>query len=272
VDLRRHGYQMNTYDPDRRRFMSMPNPGGYEKKALPQRAQWLKPAPAESSPWFFEVATGKWNRKRTDSAGPKSGFGDTFHYVPSLKKAFFAHNSKEVAIYDCTGDKWERPAVTGPVPPFGIDATSCVDTKRDRIYIGGGSYPVAPAGTNGFRIYDLRSNTWIDPKPKGAPARGSNNYPTMNALMVYDAGRDVVLLFVHSSHYNKGEWLGLYVYDPEANTWTDEPLPLPEKLAQDRRPKNGFYSADHNAVVLHSAGDSRDDGVIWVYRHKSEKK
>jgi hypothetical protein len=179
--------------------MSMPNPGGYEKKALPQRERWVKGAPSQASPWFFESRTGRWNRSRTETAGPKSGFGDTFHYVPSLKKAFFAHGSKEVAIYDAGANAWEIPAVTGPTPPFGIDATSCVDTKRDRVYIGGGSYPVAPQGTNAFRYYDLKSNAWVDPQPKGAPCRGSNSYPTKNALMVYDPGNDVVLLIVHSS-------------------------------------------------------------------------
>src|SRR6185295_8136701 len=93
-----HGYQMNTYDSDRKRFMSMPNPGGYEKKALPQRERWVKLPPAESSPWFFESLTGKWNRTKTAAAAPKSGFGDTFHYIPSMKKAFFAHASREVFL------------------------------------------------------------------------------------------------------------------------------------------------------------------------------
>src|SRR6185503_12168491 len=101
-----------------------------------------KPAPADASPWFFDSLSGKWARTKTETPCPKSGFGDTFHYLPSLKKAFFAHGSKEVAIYDPAANKWERPAAGGPLPPFGIDATSCVDTKRDRVYIGGGSYPV----------------------------------------------------------------------------------------------------------------------------------
>jgi len=267
-----HGYQMNTYDTDRRSFMSMPNHHGYEKKALPQREKWNQPAPADASPWFFESRTGKWNRTKTGTSCPKSGFGDTFHYVPSLKKAFFARASKEVALYDCAANKWEQPQTSGPVPPFGIDATSCVDTRRDRVYIGGGSYPVTPQGTNAFRYYDLKTNTWVDPQPKGAPCRGSNSYPTKNALMVYDPGNDVVLLVVHSFHDDKAERLGVYVYDPKANAWAEEPLAIPDKLARDRNPKNGFYSAEHNAVFLHSAGDSRDDGVIWVYRYKGASK
>jgi hypothetical protein len=35
--------------------------------------------------------------------------------------------------------------------------------------------------------------------------------------------------------------------------------------------KNGFYDAELNAVFLHSAGDSRDDGVVWTYRYKNKR-
>ena len=31
---------------------------------------------------------------------------------------------------------------------------------------------------------------------------------------------------------------------------------------------NGFYSPELNAHFFHIAGDSRDDGTIWVYRYK----
>jgi hypothetical protein len=265
-----HGYEMNTYDTDLRRFMSMPNLHGYEKRALPQRAGWARPAPADASPWFFESASGRWDRRRTGTDGPKSGFGDTLIYVSSMKKAFFAHRSSEVWFYDAKENKWSRAEPTGPKPPFGIDAVSCHDPKRERIYIGGGSYPVAPPETNAFRIYDLKANAWIDPKPRGAPCRGSNSYPTKNALLVYEPHRDRVLLVMHSHADDKAERLGVWTYDPEANAWAEEPIPLPEKLARDRRPKNGFYDPELGAVFLHSAGDSQDDGTIWVFRARAK--
>ncbi|MGH6693458.1 MAG: hypothetical protein ACREF4_22540, partial [Gammaproteobacteria bacterium] len=40
-----HGYEMNTYDTDLKRFMSMPNTHGYEKGKLPQRQRWQKAPP-----------------------------------------------------------------------------------------------------------------------------------------------------------------------------------------------------------------------------------
>jgi hypothetical protein len=51
-----HGCEMNACDPDLRRFMSMPNTHGCEKRALSQREGWVEPAPADASPWFYETA------------------------------------------------------------------------------------------------------------------------------------------------------------------------------------------------------------------------
>jgi hypothetical protein len=81
-----------------------------------------------------------------------------------------------------------------------------------------------------------------------------------------------VLLVLHSAHDDKAERLGIYVYDPEANAWSEDSLQIPEKLGRDRNPKNGFYSVELNAVFVHSGGDSRDDGVIWAYRYKGARK
>ncbi len=267
-----HGYQMNTYDTDLRRFMSMPNLHGYWKKDLPQRKDWLQPAPSDASPWFFDTKSGKWNRRKTGTPAPQSSFGDTLHYIPSMKKAFFARASKQVWFYDTASNRWEKPPVSGTPPPFGIEAVSCYDPKRHRIYIGGGIYPPVPDGSNALWIFDLKTNTWSDPKPQGAPCRGSNRYTTRNALMVYDSKADVVRLVHCPPEESRIEQMGVFTYDPEANAWTSEPVPLADTLARDRKVKNGFYCPDLDAIVLHSAGDSRDDGVIWVYRTKGASK
>jgi hypothetical protein len=265
-----HGYSMNTYDTDTRRLLSMPNLHEYWARALPQRKKWLKPAPADVSPWMFETKTGKWNRRRTGTTAPRSGYGDTLIYLPSRKQAFFAHRSQEVWFYDTVKNTWKQAKPEGPAPPFGIDATSCYDPKRERIYIGGGSYPTASESGHAFWIYDLKANRWVDPKPKGKPCKGSNSYATLNALMAYDPVSDRVLLACHSSHYSTEDRLGLYVYDPGANAWDEKPLELPKKL-RNRQVKNGFYDPERNALFLHSAGDSRDDGVIWAYRYRNRR-
>ncbi len=263
-----HGYEMNTYDTDGKRLLSMPNTHSYWEKAMPQRKDWLKPPPADASPWFYETITGKWKRLRTGTSGPQTGCGDTLVYLPGRRQAFFLHRNEDVWLYDTQTNKWQNVEPKGPRPPFGIDATLCYDSKRHRIYIGGGSYPVAPSGTHALWVYELKANTWLDPKPGGSPCKGSNSYPTKNAVMVYDPWNDKVLLVFHSFHDDTPERLGVYVYDPNTNAWDDEALPVPDKLGRSRQVKNGFYDPELNAVFIHSAGDSEDDGTIWVYRYR----
>jgi hypothetical protein len=263
-----HGYAMNTYDTHRKRFMSMPNTHTYWKGAIPQRDTWLARPPADASPWFWGPTSGQWDRLRTGTTSPPSSHGDTLIYVPSRREAFFAHRSQEVWFYHVEKNEWRKVTPEGPAPPFGIDPTSCYDSKRDRIYIGGGSYPTAPKETHAFWVYDLKADRWIDPRPEGAPCQGSNGYATIHAAMVYDTANDVVLLLFHSHFYDDPQRLGVYVYDPATNRWSGEKLELPEKLGKNRQAKNGFYDPELNAVFLHSAGDSRDDGSIWVYRYR----
>jgi hypothetical protein len=266
-----HGYSMNTYDTDRRRLLSMPNPHPYWKQALPQRVKWLKEGPADASPWLFETAGGTWGRLRTGTPAPKSSYGDTLVYVPSRKQAFFARGSQDVWFYDTGANRWKQAAPEGPRPPFGIDATSCYDPRRQRLYVGGGSYPVAPGQTHAFWVYDLKADRWVDPRPRGRPCKGSNSYPTKNALMVYDTANDKVLLIFHSAHDDKEERLGVYVYDPAANAWATEPLAVPDEWRRNKQVKNGFYDPALNAVFVHSAGDSRDHGVLWPYPKKAPR-
>jgi hypothetical protein len=84
--------------------------------------------------------------------------------------------------------------------------------------------------------------------------------------MVYDAPNDVLLLLRHSNHYDKEDLTGVYAYDAEKNAWA-EGTPLPEKLSK-KSMKNGYFDPRLNAVFLHSAGDSVDNGTIWAYRFR----
>jgi hypothetical protein len=84
--------------------------------------------------------------------------------------------------------------------------------------------------------------------------------------MVYEPAADRVLLVMHTAFDDRPERIGVFLYDPECNAWANEPLPVAPELAADRRPKNGFYDRELNAVFLHTAGDSEDNGAIWVFR------
>lgn len=261
-----HAYEGVSYDTDLCQFLFMPCPNeDYLVKSLKQRrAKWLhgkEVNTSKASPWLFESGTGKWSRRATATKSPGSSFGDSLHYLPGQKRAFFRHG-EEVWFYDTAGNAWSQAKPTGPALPFGIDATSCYDSKRDRICIGGGSYPVTPAGTNAFRFFDLKTNAWVDPKPKGAPCQGSNSYSTHSAVMEYDAVNDVVIVFRYGEEKAGG---GIFIYDPAANAWSEAAAKIPEPWGECA---NAFYDPVLHVHFFHVAGDSLDNGVIWVYRHR----
>jgi len=258
-----HSYENLTYDSDTHRFLFMPCPGDYWKKSLgPLRPLGLKqPTVTDASPWFYDAKAGHFDRSRTKSKTPPSGFGDVLMYVPSLKKTFFWHRDG-VWFYDAAANDWTEAKPEGKFPPFGIDPTAALDTKRNLIYIGGGSYPVVPAEQNALWIFDLNANSWRDPRPKNIP--GSNSYNTNISVMEYDTQNDKLLLFRHSSGDNNKHPRGVFIYDPEKNEWSTDPLPFPAWRGQC---KNAFYAPDLNVYLFHSAGDSADDGTIWAYRY-----
>ena len=215
-----HSYEMVAYDTARRCFLSMPCPGDYWN-AIQGRREFFQANKERfnrnhASPWMYDTVEGRWDRRKTQSASPPSGFGDTLVYLAPHKKMFFYHPGHGVSYYDADSDQWTEVKATGPLPPFGIDSTCCYDPVRDRIYLGGGSYPVAK-GDNALWIWDVETSSRIDPKPKGKPCNGSNSYATNIAAMHYDSASDIVLLFRHTGD---GQEAGVFAYAPQRNQWT----------------------------------------------------
>ena len=95
-------------------------------------------------------------------------------------------------------------------------------------------------GPHAFWCYDLETNAWVDLKPKGKPCKGCNRYGPNHAIMNYDSANDVVVLIFHrwqmaptDGDVQPGpESRGVYVYDPAANSWTENPLPMPRAIGQ----------------------------------------
>jgi len=278
-----HGFAQVTYDTDRHKFMFMPCPGpdwiavlGERRKSWGGYVKWPH-TPSSCSPWMYNVTTAKFELLKAPGAFPGIGKADVLVYVPSIKKLFYWHGggAKEAWFYDPKANAWSRLAPKGPPPPFGIDANTCLDLKRERIYFGGGYYPVAP-GRNALWCYDIKANAWVDLQPKGKPCGGCNRYGPNHALLHYDSANDVVVLFYHrlpqappDGDVNPGpKALGVYVYDPESNSWSDIPRPLAKEIGQC---PNGFYCPDLNAHFIHCAGDSADNGVMSVYRYKKAR-
>ena len=92
---------------------------------------------------------------------------------------------------------------------------------------------------------------------------------TNSACVHYDIAADRVVCMVYRSKKT-----GVFVFDPATNAWAEQSLSFPAKGPNRSLCWNAFYSPELNAHFVHVAGDSRDDGTIWVYRYKqaSEKK
>lgn len=263
-----HAWGFLTYDSDRKKFAFLSWNGlgntipryflGGEK----QMDEGLKLLEAELkgkqklvySPWFYDVATGKFERSVTDNATAINAGGfPQFHYLPS-KKQYFAVGSDTVAIYDPAKNQWSDARPKGPSPK-GYDACGCYDSKRGRIYRNDGD----ASKDEGLMAYDIESNSWSHLKPTGISPPPAN---TNAAFYEYDARLDVVVAI----HF-KGKSPGIYVYDPNNNSWA-ESLPFPADGPKFQYAANTCYDRELNAYFCHVAGDSSDNGVIWVYRHK----
>ena len=107
--------------------------------------------------------------------------------------------------------------------------------------------------------YDIESNSWSHLKPTGTAPPPAN---TNAAFYEYCARLDIVVAI----HF-KGTSPGIFVYDPNTNSWAD-PIPFPADGPKFHFAANTFFDRELNAYFCHVAGDSSDNGVMWVYRYK----
>jgi hypothetical protein len=275
-----HCYEQLTYDSDLKRFMFMPgssqdwqsSPFGKKRLAWGVKGQGF---PNQCSPWLYDVQSGRWDLRKVAGPVPARSavpLGMTFVYVPAMKKAFYWNPTvQEAWLYDPRKNTWENVWSTklkpkGPAPS-GIDKVACLDPKRGRIYMG---------GAKDLWCYDLKTNTFIELRPKGKPPADADNYlygpfSTSRSVMNYDSANDVAVLFYHGNvgprdTGKKGR--GVYVYDPAANAWGQAPLAVPKEYC---KCPSSFYDPQLNAHFIHCAGDSADDGIMLVYRYKRAK-
>ena len=262
-----HAWGYLTYDSDRKKFAFLSWNGicnkipryflGGEKqmdeglKLLEEELKGKKEL--VYSPWFYDVASGRFERSPADiSTAINAGGFPQFHYLPS-KKQFFAVGSDTVAIYDPAKNQWSDAKPKGPSPK-GYDACGCYDSKRGRFYRNDGD----ASKDEGLMAYDIEGNSWSHLNPTGTAPPPAN---TNAAFYEYDARLDIVVAI----HF-KGETTGIFVYDPKTNSWAD-PIPFPADGPKFHFAANTFFDRELNAYYCHVAGDSSDNGVMWVYRH-----
>lgn len=252
-----HAYEMLTYDTDLKRFTFVGHGCLYGKGAEWAHAKKYKVA---GSPWYFDPRAGVWGRQPT--TGPYINHGsytDLFIYVPSKRQSFYhaiGSSRHHSYFYDAATNQWSevktnwtegRPAPAGRSPFDGGNVTACHDSKRDRIYIGFG---------RALAYFDVKTSTWVLPKATGDFDLRSGHDATMN----YDTANDRVVVIT------LGKSGKVHVYDPDANTFTTTPTPVPKEIRQ----LNGFYDPTTNAHFVHAATDN-NEGVMWAYRYKSGK-
>jgi hypothetical protein len=263
-----HAWGYLTYDSDRKKFAFMNWNGngnqisryflGGEKqmdeglKLLDEQMKGKKKA--IFSPWYYDVPSGRFERTPTgNSTTVNAGAFPQLHYLAS-RKQFFAVGSDTVAIFDPARSLWTDAKPKGPSPK-GYDGCGCYDSKRNRIYRNDGD----DSKGEGLMAYDIEGNSWSYLKPTGtAPAAANTNA----AFYEYDARLDVVVAI----HF-KGKTTGIYVYDPKTNSWAD-PLPFPADAPRFLFAANTFFDRELNAFFCHVAGDSSDNGAMWIYRYK----
>ncbi len=286
-----HAYSMVTYDPDRKLFMSMPGAQHYCWGRIEGRLKHLeanfekfyneshtprkkKKDPKwrnrqSASPWMYNTVKGHWERYRTKvTKAPGVGMG-VLLYVPTVKKAFvFQKKAHPFGWYDYEKRDWKLIASKENLPPWNCDFNSCYDSRRDRIYMGGGVYPVIKKGESALWAFDVKTEKFSRLKPKGAPS--TTCYPTSRAVMNYDSRNDVVVMIFYRTHGKHGGVPGVYIYDPEKNAWET----VAERPAELRKVRffNSFYDPKLNVHFVHNAGDGRANGNIWVWRYKRAKK
>jgi hypothetical protein len=150
----------------------------------------------------------------------------------------------------------------------------CYDSKRDRLYLFNGNQVSIPWA------YEFKTNTLTDLQAKNQFFPATNSFEQGKLVLSstssgahYDSAADVVVMRMRIKRGTgdprniRAETLGLAIYDPVKNEWSEDPVPLPE-AAQRRGAWNSFYSPELNVHVFHIAGDSRPNGRIVLYRHK----
>lgn len=256
-----HGYGNMTFVPELDLYMILFTADPYWKKAMPQRKGWLAgvkenwpPYNNPRHPIFYDIAKGKLTRKFVAGKGPGPQYFECIlEYIPSRKRVFSFHRYQTVWFYDLKTNSWTLMKPKGkPGKNLRYDSVGCLDTKRSRVYI---------AKLGEFWYYDVKENSWASPNPKNAPRLGGG----VNTTLTYDSVNDVIVACYYSRDNKKN---GLYVYHPSTNSWEEKPFALKARPSPYQSSRSTFYNPELNAHFFYIAMDSRDDGVMRVWRYK----
>ena len=261
-----HAYNNITYDTDLKKYFIFWTQCPWWTKALPNRKEWLgldnynygysgKVIPNGKHPLFWDVKTGKWERRFVSGKGPGGRFEGVMEYIPSKKQTFRLHHGS-VFYYDYSKNEWISSGAKRV--PISYDSSGCFDSKSGKIYVAKGKL---------FYVYDIKTNTWKEIKAEGQP---EDLGATSRVQFYFDTANDVIML--HKSHGP------IYIYDPKKNKWTDMGNTTPKIPWKRYNVKymcwHGFYNKELNVHLFYLAGDSGLNDANWLayrYKNKSSK-
>ena len=167
-----------------------------------------------------------------------------FEYLTSLKK-FIYLSTRGVSLFDPAAKLWSTVTASG-TGPSSSEWGGCYDSKRDKVYAG--------QNPDDFYSYDVQTQTWTKLNSQGP---GSLTFDTNDGGLEYDSYNDMVIIT---------DIRGARVcpYNPATDRW-ETTSTMPSGFSA----TNGhFYDPVLGVHFVFTAGDSRDDGRMWVYRYK----
>lgn len=257
-----HNYDQVTYDPDQHKLAFIPK-GGATGWWITMKCMQIKElaGPANEqmkgkgySPWYYNTQTGKFERHVIKGKSPMSSSAGCFIYLPKHRKYYLREPVRgEHWLYDPAKQEWSPAAAPPGEAGISGDSVSCYDSKRGLFYLGGGG---GKDSGGAFAAYDGGEDKWtVLPKIPGQPRITGNS-----GHLTYDSANDVVVAAVRGLK-------GLFIYDAAAGKWLNEEV-IPAKGLAANATYSAFYDPANNVHYYLQAGDSREGGVIWVYRYK----
>lgn len=199
--------------------------------------------------WAFNFTIAKWQylyNGTNPSPNYTAGVGATA--FSTADKLLYVLAKGETWTFNPANNRWSQLNTTGNVP-WSIEMTMEYDSKRNVLYIFGGTWPDNP----NLYQFDINNRAWNKLSPSGnGPGVSSVRGPGL----AYDEANDVLLVF------NTGT---IWSYDPKVNSWSEHHS---SSMSKDNNYVFGRFRYDpvNKGVWYHGWENNRH--TTWFYRYR----
>jgi hypothetical protein len=255
-----HTYHWLQYDPENKKFVLFPSWSPFGKYFMPGgsaveagidalNSQGMNQGGGPFGPWEYDPYTGRFSRDLAANACPlgsgSSGF-PLLQYVDS-KKQFFMTQASGSSWYNPATRTWSAGESGGGLSSY--DFSGCYAPGHDKVYVGNSG--------NNFYCYDVQGENWSK-----ITFPGSAGLSTNSGAVTYDATGDRVLVF----SFNTADVI--YPLNPATNTF-ETAIPFGSSFLSAHTGNNSVcYDPELGVHFIYTGRDSRDDGVMWVYKYR----